>query len=177
MPQIFEGIGGQLQTLGVPERAWFVSASALVNYILGVAGQNAANVRMHPQGTDRVAFLDAAAAQWARLDPVRYPFVHRTAAQLPEHDDREQFLAGIDLVLAGIEAALPGRYPHCDCRESGEPFVSEADPAPTARSEPAGTSSRACAPGGAAPSPCGLGTSSAPDTAAAQERTRTGNVS
>jgi len=24
------------------------------------------------------------------------------AAQLPEHDDREQFLAGIDLILAGI---------------------------------------------------------------------------
>jgi hypothetical protein len=25
------------------------------------------------------------------------------AAQLPEHDDREQFLAGIDLILAGME--------------------------------------------------------------------------
>jgi hypothetical protein len=24
------------------------------------------------------------------------------AAQLPAHDDREQFLAGIDLILAGI---------------------------------------------------------------------------
>jgi hypothetical protein len=25
------------------------------------------------------------------------------AAQLPGHDDREQFLAGIDVILAGIE--------------------------------------------------------------------------
>jgi len=28
--------------------------------------------------------------------------VHQVAAQLREHDDREQFLAGIDLILAGI---------------------------------------------------------------------------
>jgi hypothetical protein len=37
--------------------------------------------------------------------------VHRVAAPLPEHDDREQFLAGIDLILGGIEAANPGPSP------------------------------------------------------------------
>jgi hypothetical protein len=42
------------------------------------------------------------AAQWAQLDPAEYPFVLQVATQLPEHDDREQFLAGIDLILAGI---------------------------------------------------------------------------
>lgn len=31
-----------------------------------------------------------------------HPFVHTVAAQLREHDDRAQFLAGIDLILAGI---------------------------------------------------------------------------
>jgi hypothetical protein len=35
--------------------------------------------------------------------------VHQVAAQLREHDDREQFLAGIDLILAGITAVLPAR--------------------------------------------------------------------
>jgi hypothetical protein len=29
--------------------------------------------------------------------------VHKARTQLREHDDREQFLAGIDLILAGIE--------------------------------------------------------------------------
>ena len=43
MLQIFESLGGRLQALGVPERALFDCASALVNYVLGVAGQNAAN--------------------------------------------------------------------------------------------------------------------------------------
>ncbi|WP_328374765.1 TetR family transcriptional regulator [Streptomyces sp. NBC_00440] len=102
MPQIFEGIGGRLQALGVPEQAQFDSASALLNYVLGVAGQNAANARLHAHVTDRAEFLGSVAAQWTQLDPAEYPFVHQVAAQLSEHDDREQFLAGIDLFLAGI---------------------------------------------------------------------------
>ena len=102
MIQIFESIGGQLQALGVPERAQFDSASALVSYILGVAGQNAANARLHAPETDRSAFLTTAAARWAQHDPAKFPFVHQVAAQLRDHDDREQFLAGINLILAGI---------------------------------------------------------------------------
>lgn len=54
MPQLFEGFGGPLQALGVPEQAQFDSASALVSYTLGVAGQNAANAHLFPPGvTDR----------------------------------------------------------------------------------------------------------------------------
>jgi AcrR family transcriptional regulator len=102
MLQIFESVGGQLQALGVPERARFDCASALVNYVLGLAGQYAAGARLLPRETDRSAFLATVAAQWARLDPAEYPFMHQMATQLREHDDREQFLAGIDLILAGI---------------------------------------------------------------------------
>jgi AcrR family transcriptional regulator len=97
--QIFESIGKQLRALGVPERAQFDCASALVNYVLGLAGQYAAAARLIPRDTDRSAFLATAAAQ---LDPAEYPFLHQVATQLSEHDDREQFLAGIDLILAGI---------------------------------------------------------------------------
>jgi AcrR family transcriptional regulator len=100
--QILEGVGGQLQPLGIPERAQFDCASALVNYLLGLAGQYAAGARLLPRETDRTAFLATVAAQWAQLDPAEYPFVHQVATQLPGHDDREQFLAGIDLILAGI---------------------------------------------------------------------------
>jgi AcrR family transcriptional regulator len=100
--QILEGVGGQLQPLGIPERAQFDCASALVNYLLGLAGQYAAGARLLPRETDRTAFLATVAAQWAQLDPAEYPFVHQVATQLPGHDDREQFLAGIDLILTGI---------------------------------------------------------------------------
>jgi AcrR family transcriptional regulator len=100
--QIFESFGGQLQALSVPERAQFDCASALLNYVLGLAGQYAAAARLIPRDTDRSAFLATVAARWAQLDPAEYPFVRQVAMQLPEHDDREQFLAGIDLILAGI---------------------------------------------------------------------------
>jgi AcrR family transcriptional regulator len=102
---IYESISGHLQALGVPQRALSDSAGVLVNYILGVAGQNAANARaLASSKLDRATFLAAVAAQWARLDPARYPSLHAAGPELREHDDREQFLAGVDLILAGIEA-------------------------------------------------------------------------
>jgi AcrR family transcriptional regulator len=74
----------QLQALGVPERAQFDCASALVNYVLGLAGQYAAAAaRLVPKGTDRTAFLTAFAAQWAQLDPAQYPFVRRWRRSCP----------------------------------------------------------------------------------------------
>ena len=100
--QLFESVGRQLQAFGVPEGAQFDCASALVNYILGLAGQYAAGARLLPRGTDRSAFLATVAERWAQLDPAQYPFMRQVATQLREHDDREQFLAGVDLILAGI---------------------------------------------------------------------------
>ncbi|KAA5832007.1 TetR/AcrR family transcriptional regulator [Saccharopolyspora hirsuta] len=102
--RIFECIGGHVRTLGIPRSAEFASASALLNYILGVGGQNAANARLAPADSDRGDFLTATAASWADLDAERFPFTRDVADQLREHDDREQFLAGIDLILDGIRA-------------------------------------------------------------------------
>ena len=100
--RVFEHLGRQVEALGVPEPGRFTAASALLNYILGVAGQNAVNARAVEPGTDRSAFLGAVAAEWAELDPGRYAFVRGIAGRLPGHDDRAEFLAGIDLILAGI---------------------------------------------------------------------------
>jgi AcrR family transcriptional regulator len=100
--QILEGFGQQVVALGVPARAQFDCASALLNYVLGLAGQYAAGARLLAGVTDRSTFLATVAARWAQLDPAEYPFVRQVAAQLPGHDDREQFLAGIDLILTGI---------------------------------------------------------------------------
>ncbi len=106
--QILEGVGSRLHALGVPEAAQFDTATALVSYILGVAGQNAANARQARESgrTDRSAFLGGIADQWAALDPDQHPFVRRMAAQLRDHDDRAQFLAGVDLILAGAATLI-----------------------------------------------------------------------
>ncbi|MBE3012838.1 TetR family transcriptional regulator [Microbispora sp. NEAU-D428] len=109
-PRIFESIGRQVRALGVPEGSWFTATSALMHYILGAAGQNAANTAS--AGTarpdvDRAEFLDAVSAAWEELDPDDYPFTRAVAKQVRGHDDREQFLAGIALILAGITAIHP----------------------------------------------------------------------
>ena len=101
--RILEGVGRQVQALGIPEHAQFDAATALLSFILGLAGQYAAADRLFSRDMDRTAFLKAVAARWTRLDPAEHPFVRQVATLLPGHDDRAQFLAGIDLVLAGID--------------------------------------------------------------------------
>ena len=77
--------------------------SALGSYILGVGGQNAANGQFaRTRGIDRADFLEAVAKVWSQLDPAACPFTRSVAGQLRGHDDRTDFLAGIDLILSGI---------------------------------------------------------------------------
>ncbi|MBP2326560.1 AcrR family transcriptional regulator [Kibdelosporangium banguiense] len=106
-PRIIESIGQQVRALGVPKGSWFTASSALMHYILGAAGQNSANGRVLGAGVDRSEFLDSVSTAWEKLDPDDYPFTRAVADQLREHDDREQFLAGIALILTGITTAYP----------------------------------------------------------------------
>jgi hypothetical protein len=50
----------------------------------------------------RDEWLTEQSERWVGLDPVAYPFLHAAAADLREHDDRDQFIAGLDLLLTGI---------------------------------------------------------------------------
>jgi AcrR family transcriptional regulator len=102
--RIFESLGRHVSGLGVPEDRWFTTTSALVHYVLGAAAQNSANAHVD---VDRAAFLDTVATAWEGLDPDDYPFTRAVADEMRGHDDREQFLAGIDLVLTGITITHP----------------------------------------------------------------------
>lgn len=122
MVRILEDLGQQVQALGVARhKAQWAAANALLSYILGVAGQNAANAQAHQArlrsskghgasaadgrgAGDRRAFLAELGAAWSALDPQAYPFTRSMAGHLSAHDDRADFLAGIDLILAGIAA-------------------------------------------------------------------------
>ena len=103
MVRIIECLGQQVRALGVaPEKHW-ATISALLNYILGVGGQNAANAQAaRLRGAGRAEVLGAVAASWSQLDAQAYPFVRSVAAQMSAHDDRADFLVGIDLILDGM---------------------------------------------------------------------------
>ncbi len=103
MVRILEGIGQQVRALGVPDDTQWAIASTLLNYILGVSGQNGANTHVaRVRGLDRSNALEAMASDWSQLDPDYYPFTRSVAGQLRVHDDRSDFLAGIDLILRGV---------------------------------------------------------------------------
>jgi Tetracyclin repressor-like, C-terminal domain len=110
MVRILEGIGQQIRAVGVPDEEQWATVSALLNYILGVAGQNAANAQFaRARGLDRSDFLEAVATAWSQLDPDEYPFARSVAGQLRAHDDRMDFLAGINLILSGSTHRLRDR--------------------------------------------------------------------
>ena len=105
MVRVIECIGQQLRALGVPPQKHWATVSALLNFILGVGGQNAANAQAaRTRGADRGDVLGAVADAWSALDAAQFPFVRSVAVQMRAHDDRADFLFGIDLILQGVSA-------------------------------------------------------------------------
>ncbi len=102
--QLWEQIGRAADALGVPEDLLFTAVSTLVSYIVGVGSQNAVNTHSVAAEARRDDFVGAVADRWESLDPVEHPFVRRLAGQLRVHDDRAEFLAGIDIILSGLAA-------------------------------------------------------------------------
>ena len=103
--RILERIGQQICALGVPEKQQWAAVGALMSYILGVSRQNAANGELaRMQDLDRSEFLQAVSTAWSKLDPKEYPFARSIAPRIRDHDDRVDFLAGIDLILSGIKS-------------------------------------------------------------------------
>lgn len=118
MVRILERVGQQVRALHVAQEQEWATVAALLNYILGVGGQNAANGQYaRTRGLDRTEFLQSMAEAWLQLDPTEYPFTHSVARLLPAHDDRADFVAGIDLILQGI--AVP-EEPQRSRREPGK---------------------------------------------------------
>jgi AcrR family transcriptional regulator len=108
--RILERLGRQVDALGVPQDRQWLAACTLLNYLLGVSGQNAANAAIaREKGLERAHFLDTMAGAWSRLDAQAFPFARKVAGQLRAHDDREDFLAGIDLIVHGMQALQAGR--------------------------------------------------------------------
>ena len=103
--RVLDHFGQQIQALGISDEEEWTVVAALLSYVLGVGAQNAANAKTaHMRQLERSAFLAEMAKQWAALDPAAFPFVQSVAAKMPVHDDRADFLTGIDLFLDGIAA-------------------------------------------------------------------------
>lgn len=103
--RILEPVGQQIRALGVPHEQQWTAVGTLMAYILGVSKQNAANEQLaRTRGLDRGEFLEAMSTAWLQLDPKEYPFVRSIAGQFRDHDDRVDFVSGIDMILRGLSS-------------------------------------------------------------------------
>ena len=103
--RILERVGQQVRAMGVPPRQQWSATGTLMAYMLGVSRQNAANGQLaRTRGLDRDEFLDTLATAWSQLDAEQYPFARSVAGRLRGHDDREDYLTGIDIILAGMRS-------------------------------------------------------------------------
>ena len=109
---ILERIGQQIRALKVPAGRQWAAVGTLMAFILGICRQNAANRHLaRAQSLDRAHFLEAVSTAWSQLDETEYPFATSVAGRMRSHDDRADFLAGIDLILAGITSPRPRPRP------------------------------------------------------------------
>lgn len=102
--RLYEKLGQQTLRLDLTPRQRFHAVSAVVGVVVG----NAADMGQEPpeEVLDGIAtrdeFLGRYVETWRALDAEKYPFVHDIADEFAGHDDKEQFLAALDLTLAGL---------------------------------------------------------------------------
>jgi len=108
--RLYERLGQQVLRLGLTPRESFHAVSAVVGFVVGTAadmGQQTPEAVLSGE-VDRDEYLARYAAQWRALDAAEFPFIHHVVDEFAEHDDAEQFRAGLELILAGLRLQAAG---------------------------------------------------------------------
>lgn len=101
---LYERLGQQAMRLGLTPRQSFHAVSAVTGFVVGVAadlGQQPPQEVVDGSVT-REQMMQRYADGWRQLDPETFPFIHHIVDEFAVHNDREQFVAGLDLLLAGL---------------------------------------------------------------------------
>lgn len=106
--RLLDRVGVLLRSFGVDSERQFYVATAIFTYVLGVAAQMDRSAQTVAPEQSRDEWLTAQSIRWANLDATKYPFLRTVVSSLVEHEDREQFTTGLDLLLTGIRATEPG---------------------------------------------------------------------
>lgn len=102
--RLYEKLGQQTLRLDLTPRQRFHAVTAIVAVVVG----SAADLGQEPPqevldgSVGREEFLGRYAEMWRELDTEEYPFLHEIVDEFDGHDDKEQFLAALELTLAGL---------------------------------------------------------------------------
>lgn len=108
--RLYERLGQQTLRLNLTPRQRFHAVSAVVGIVVGTAADLGQEPPQEVVDGDlgRDELLDRWAEAWRRLDPDEHPFFREIADEFAGHDDRDQFLAALDLALAGLRLQAEG---------------------------------------------------------------------
>lgn len=108
--RLFERLGQQTLRLELTPRQGFNAVSSIIGFVVGIAAD--LGQQPPPEVVDgsvtREEYIGRFADEWRALDPEAFPFVHHIVDEFVGHDDREQFRAGLDLLLAGLREQAAG---------------------------------------------------------------------
>lgn len=102
--RLYEKIGEQMLRLDLTVRERFHATSAVVGFVIGTAadmGQEPPEAVISGE-LDRDEYLAQATDEWRALDPGEFPFIHHVVEEFAHHSDRDQFRAGLELLLSGL---------------------------------------------------------------------------
>lgn len=108
---LLDRIGTLVARTGLAAERHFAVSTAISYYITGVSAQIVVPRATVGATTGRDAVLAQTADRWGELDPADYPFLTRAATDLRDHEDRDQFTTGLDLLLDGLTTTADPRPP------------------------------------------------------------------
>jgi AcrR family transcriptional regulator len=100
--RFWERLGRPLAAMGLSRRQQFHGSTAISGYVQGVAAEMAAQDLVADQNRPKDEQLDEIVSGWLANDPSEFSWIHSIADEFREHDDRDQFAAGLDLLLGGL---------------------------------------------------------------------------
>ncbi|WP_335972407.1 MULTISPECIES: TetR/AcrR family transcriptional regulator C-terminal domain-containing protein [Streptomycetaceae] len=100
--RLLDRIGTLVARTGLPAERQFAVSTVIFYYVTGVGARIIAPAVTVGAVTSREDFLARAGERWSSLDPDEYPFLAGAVEDLRGHDDRDQFVTGLDMLLNGL---------------------------------------------------------------------------
>lgn len=97
----WESVGRQLAAMGLTVRQQFHGSTAIIGYVGGVAAEMAAQDLQADRSRGKEEQLDEIVTRWFSSDS-GLTWLPSIADEFRRHDDRDQFVAGLDLLLGGL---------------------------------------------------------------------------
>ncbi|WP_226841748.1 TetR/AcrR family transcriptional regulator [Brevibacterium sp. FME37] len=99
----WERIGQALQKMELNVTTQFHASLAVVNYASGMGAEVSQGAINREAAVDAEAEFAEQVDHWSSFSPEQFPFVHSVLEEFQNFDDKSEFVAGLDLLLSGIE--------------------------------------------------------------------------